>query len=432
LGKWIVIVSFFTLACNERSEIGAIFFQETNLDLSFTDTVTLRVSTVMFDSIGTSSPSQLLVGYRSDPELGLVEAKSFFEVGINSTSNTSYYLDRITTSFSKVSLILPYSGYSYYDTVGLQQLYVQLLNDRLDFPDDSDQFYNTTHIDYQRAILGQRSFNPRPTRRDTLEVPLSPVFGELLFEELTRNTTEFLKDDRFYDLVPGFVVSVNPMVSECFLGFSKQVALRLYYMDKAEVPTEEKYVDFSFADRGMLFNQINTDRSATTLEGLSTRKFSIDSRATNNLAFIQAGSVLGLRVEIPYLKQIVLENEDLVITDAILEIVPIRKSDEPNSRFPQALDISAVNHRNDVYAQFESQANLFEDTYLGRSTSYRLDVLPFIRSQLAQEEFNENALLLTIPQAELSSSVTRLWVGNQQSEFEMKLKIYYLTIDRNE
>ncbi|MCZ8216491.1 MAG: hypothetical protein O9262_09655, partial [Cyclobacteriaceae bacterium] len=65
-----LLIIILWCSCNETSEIGAGFFKEGNLGLNYTDTLTLKVSTVTADSIVTGAATRLLVGNHVDDDLG--------------------------------------------------------------------------------------------------------------------------------------------------------------------------------------------------------------------------------------------------------------------------------------------------------------------------------------------------------------------------
>lgn len=66
----------------EPSEIGSNFFEGGSLILSEVDTITIKASTILFDSLATSDATRLLVGAHDDENLGFLSATSFFQVGI--------------------------------------------------------------------------------------------------------------------------------------------------------------------------------------------------------------------------------------------------------------------------------------------------------------------------------------------------------------
>src|SRR5882762_9272611 len=97
----IVLFSFFLLTglseCTVSvSVIGADFFtNKSAFDISYLDSMSLKVSTVLRDSMVTSNTKRLLVGYHQDEKLGTITSQAIFQVGITGAvrldkSNTQY------------------------------------------------------------------------------------------------------------------------------------------------------------------------------------------------------------------------------------------------------------------------------------------------------------------------------------------------------
>lgn len=134
-------------------------------------------------------------------------------------------------------------------------------------------------------------------------------------------------------------------------------------------------------------------------------------------------------MEIPYLRSILVDNPDLILTQALLTFYPAHNSHRINTGFPEKLKVYAVNQRNEVTSDLlstntvEGFAFITLDMDLNRNTYYQVNVLSFIQSQLELEEYNDNALLFTLDQDTRSLTVGRLLIGNQNSESEMTLRL---------
>src|SRR5882762_11648891 len=91
----IVLFFFFLLTglseCTVSvSEIGADFFtNKSAFDISYLDSMTLKVSTVLRDSMVTSNTKRLLVGYQQDEKLGTITSQSIFQVGLTTASTST-------------------------------------------------------------------------------------------------------------------------------------------------------------------------------------------------------------------------------------------------------------------------------------------------------------------------------------------------------
>jgi hypothetical protein len=428
------VVFILSISCNETSEIGSDFFREGSLDIVYTDTLSLRVSTTILDSIITSNTNRLLVGHHIDEDLGDIYAAAFFQVEPRASTETGsnvYNLDNISTDYLRTSLTLFYDSYSYYDTLNNQTLYVYELEDEIE-PEDNGYLYNTSKTKIKDTPLGQRTFRAKPNSGDSVEISLLDSFGLSIYNKAIVDDERLsVSEDFVEEILKGIAVLPDAANSSAILGFNTNAELRIYYTDRTEVPSEEKYLRFFVSTR---YNQLRANRSTTSLNSLTSGEESLISSLTNNKAYAQGGTPLNIRIEIPYLKSILIDNDALIITQADLTFRPVEDSYENNTPLPSQFILYGVNKNNEVYGNFLNEvagsgyANLYEDTYLGRDTYYKADVVDFILSQIAIEEFNDNALLLSLPNTEIQSTVNRLYVGDQQSDFDMELKVYFARI----
>ncbi len=85
-------ISALFLACEDPQDIGKdLQPQNQDFGVLFTDTVTVRTSTVLVDSVRTSISNYMLAGQYMDAKLGTVTAKTFFQARF-SGSDTTYIL----------------------------------------------------------------------------------------------------------------------------------------------------------------------------------------------------------------------------------------------------------------------------------------------------------------------------------------------------
>lgn len=422
------------IGCTEPSEIGGSFFKEGSLGVVYTDTLSLHVSTVISDSLVTGNSSRLLIGYHADTDLGKVYSSAFFQLEPKYSDNEEvfvYDLSDISTDYLKTTLILYNDSYSYYDTLNYQTLYVHELKNKIETEEDG-YLYNTSKTDFYNAPLGQLTFRPRPNSRDSIEIPLADYLGTIIYE-MAVNADESLSNADVFteDILNGLVILPDTTVDGAILGFDTKAELRVHYLDRSVVPSAEKYIRFFVSSH---YNQIISKRDATPLNELVTHKESLSSSLTSRKAYIQGGVGLSTRVEIPYLKSTLIDNPDLIFTRAYLTFKPVKGINKNNTSLPLQLKAYAVNKKNEVYADLLSSEEeegfvyLFADTDLDRDTYYKIDVTYFIKNQLAIEEFNSNALLFSLKTEELNNTVNRAYVGDQKSDFDMELKLYYTVV----
>lgn len=412
--------------CSDPSQIGSNFFNEGSLDLVYNDTITVRTSTVLIDSLVTSNATRLLVGHHLDEDLGSLTCAAYFNLGPDDASS----LEDTHTTYSRFSLILSYDNYSYYDTAVAQTFFVHRLTEDIEAKDDGN-LYNTSAVSYNENPLGELSFIAFPNKLDSVEIPLTDELGLQLYELSKSSSTQVSNSIEFQKLLRGIVVKADTSVNGPILGFSTNAELRLYYYDRSIQPTEEKYLSFSIEGSSSptkYFNSIIGDRTNTALADLETRKYPLRSDITNDRFYLQGGCGLVLRIELPYIRSILQDDENLILSSAWLKIKPIHNSDRVNCALPSELTVYNVNAKNELLSEFGS-AQLIADPYLDRDSYYYLDIKSYVKQQVAIDEFNSYALMLQISDEEMASSVTRLYAGSQHNNDELEISLHVVTIN---
>lgn len=412
-----------TFSCSdEASQIGSGFFEGSSIGVTTVDTLTLKVSTIQFDSLVTSDATRLLVGYHDDGDLGVLSSTAYFQLGVGS----GFSIDKSFTSFTRAELLLVHDGYSFYDTANQISFGVHRVIEPIELQDS--YLFNTTTFNYSPALLGSVNYTPRPNRRDTVYIPLSEQIGRDIVRLAQAASSEVATTAGFIKYFPGLAL-VPTGANGPIVGFSTTVLMRVYYMDKSRTPGVERRLELTSTDV-LRYNRINSDRSITALNTLDDEQESLSSAETNRKSYIQAGAGLGLRVEIPYLREMLIENEGLTILSAVLEIPPSRDNSQRNTALPTELVMNGVNYRNDEYERYSTNAKLVEDLYLGRDTHYEADISTFVKEQMKTEQYNNNAVAFVTNDATFRSTVNRLYAGDQANEREMKLTITCLTIPK--
>lgn len=414
----LLFATFILPSCNdEPALIGSGFYEEGSLDILYIDTLTIKASTVSFDSLVTSDATRFLVGYHSDPDVGKLNASAIFQIAPDGALS----LDEDFTTYSRATIVLVPDGYSYFDTSTHVSLSIHELTRELKLEDDG-YLYSTSSFAYNEEAIGTSTFLPKPNSSDTLEIPLADSFGSTIFSMAQQESEEVSTSTAFIETFEGIAIIPDTSNSGAIIGYGISPEIRIYFWDETQTPSEEKYLTINGGGY-IKYNKITQDREGTPLSLIQSQKESLSSSLTNNVAFVQAGTGLALRLEIPYLKTILFENDDLTLTDAVLEFYPIEGNDR-NSVLPEAFIVSIVDYKNDFYDAESLQGYLIEDEYLGRDTRYEVDVRNFVTQQLATEKLNENALLFSLDGENFRQAVDIIRIGDQKSEKKMKLKLY--------
>jgi hypothetical protein len=203
-----VLSALFFSSCDEPEAIGLDLIEENQFDLIFLDTMTVKFSTVLFDSLATSTTNRLVVGHWADTTFGTISAKAFFQVGLDSLGD---YPDEERAVYDRATFTLYYDDYSYYDTTQLQTYALYPLKEDLEYQDDG-KLYNTSYRDYtgilydSTKVLGTLSWYPKPLQHEYVEIPLDDSLGRELFTLAQTQDGTIQSESDFQEKFKGFAL----------------------------------------------------------------------------------------------------------------------------------------------------------------------------------------------------------------------------------
>ncbi len=421
LGWSLIIV--LNISCGvDSSEIGADFFSDGVLDYSYSDTSSVKLSTIAFDRLQTSNTSRILMGTHMDEKLGRITASSFFQLAPASAID----LQGKDITYDYLALNLSYDKYSYYDTTSSLTLRVCRVLEKMELEDDGFLYSNNTFA-IAGEPLGELTFLPRPHKKDSIEIKLSNILGEELFQKAINGNVDLSSASNFLKYFHGLAVISDTTSSSCLVGFSKTPQLRLYYTDRSTTPVTKKYASFSASSVGVIFSRINVNRQQSSLSNLLSEEDKLPSSATDDESYLQAGGALALRVDMPYLRELK-QASNFYIQQAILEIYVVKKSHDEFTPLPTSLTVYKIDKNNSLSDQFVNTPTLMEDIDLKRDTRYVLDVTSFVNEQMELQTQNENGLAFTMIDS-YSASVDRLYAAAKSSTYKTRLILYYATVN---
>jgi hypothetical protein len=417
------LINILICSCESESpEIGSDFFSDGALDFSYIDTATIKLSTIQFEELKTGNLSRLLAGNYVDEKLGKITAVPYFQL----TPAETIDLQDENVTYDYISLILPYDTYSYYDTATLMTLKVYKVTEEMQT--DDGYLYNTTKFSTELEPIGSLEFRPRP-HQDSIEIRLSDVLGQEIFLKAKEGSDD-LTSANFLEYLPGLAVMPDTTQSSCIIGIGTNAKIKLYYLDKDEIPVTQKSSSFEVkaSSTNFFHTHIVTNRKSTNLKDILEPSERLSSDLTESQAYIQGGSGLALRVDMPYLRELK-RLENFYVTQAILEIYPIRKSSRQGTPLPNQLKVFKADKRNEIYTEIEDLINLNEDVDLDRSTRYAMDVTEFVKEQMELQILNENALLFTTASDTYPVSADRIYISAPSYEYKTNLRIYFATVN---
>ncbi|WP_435139536.1 DUF4270 family protein [Formosa sp. A9] len=391
----------------------------------YIDTFTVNTSTYKFDSISVSDTDRLLVGAYMDNDFGRITAKPYIQL-----YSSNLYADSDAV-FDSVALILKYDSYFYNDTIPKQKFkaYEVIKNIKV----TEDYYYNTSNYNTNDIPIGEIEASITPRKVDSLHFTLNPAYGRKLFEDIQNN--EFSDINQFLAKYKGLMITPDSSNTTVF-GFEKSSKLRLYYTIKEEVESDEaEYIDLDFSTANS-FHNLSSNYNNTYFENLNSQKESISSAQTNNTSFIQSGSGLATKIDIPYIEQVYNITGSGSVMNAQLYIALKRNSSTTNLHTRDSLNVYIIDQRsetisvltdhsgNQIYAlKNSSQSEL-------SNTVYTIDLQYFVDLKLNSD--NRENLFLSLSSQDFNESVDRYILEGQTSEtnaLKTTLALYYALYD---
>ena len=410
-------------ACTEEEPtIGLQFINEASFELASWDTLTMKMSTVMLDSFVTGSATRLLAGSYRDSDFGLVNPTPYFRF----SSQISYTdQDPDLLKYNYTVLRLYYDGYYFNDTTQLQTLQVFELAEEMEQEnDDGDiQLYNTSEfsIKYENGIdssLGELTFIAHPTKSidggtGYIEIRLPDSLGEQIFDITYNDDLEEYPD--FTDIIHGFKIESDEN-NTAVLGFATNAEFRINYTDYAAIPFEEKELTYTVEGANNYFNHIVADKDNALTQSIIESDNELPSDQSGNMAYMMAGTRMALRIELPYLRNILYDNPAIAIDEVLLSIRPMIDRYKGNKKLPSSLQGTIVNKDNEAISDATFTAFLYEDDEFDRDTQYLVDINDFVQFQLAILEDNENALLFVPSTSSFTESMDNLVIADSNND----------------
>lgn len=381
------------LSCSEEAKnypVGSDFI-DNDINISVIDTFLIKRGTFKLDSVITSNARRILLGSVIDPNFGHITSQSFFEV---KTSNFSIASNAV---YDSIGFVLNYDTYHYGDTLQTQTYKVHRVLETIR-PDEGDDFYNTSEMNFDSEVLGEISFTPRPNRDlDSLYIPLKYELGEEIFNKIKNNDVN--NADDFTQFFKGLTIIPNTLTDSHMLGFNvkttanaeKSSSMRLYYTINDDDGEDNDYMkDFFVSSSIKQFNTIKTNLTNTSLDNFEDEETIIPSNETNELIFAQAGSGISARIEIPYLKDLKDLAETGTVLSAKLTFNPKRDSYDENKPLKDSLAVYVIDHKNRILNQLTNLSantayailNQVDDEF-NAETYYSIDLSAYIEEILA-------------------------------------------------
>ncbi|MCH2082264.1 MAG: DUF4270 domain-containing protein [Saprospiraceae bacterium] len=426
-------------SCNDPTSIGAELLEEDQANVGFSDTITLKATTILSDTIRTYSPSaqirSYLFGDMTDPIFGRSKSELYLEARLSFLQPDFFSID-----VDSVVLVLPYDTASFF---GIWQeefgLDVFEMFEKMDRTAD----YNSDVSFMTDAVpMGSYTFTPNPDTLtvidyssgfpDTVSVvnqlrlPLDPELGT----RLTRlDSASYQSDSAFIEVLNGIylqpTLGTNGLISFDLFN-SPDGGIFLYYTQNDTVPLQYHYQFNPFSAKVASFEHEITGTIVETAVN--------DADPTADLVFSQGMAGVDVKIELPDLSY--LQNSIINKAEIELSIAPVDGDDtDAYSFIPQLVlgrdnddqtdrvvieDIEIITLRGlDLGNAFGGQVLEGDEN---EPSTYLMNIAAYLQNYIETGE-GSTLYLSAFPKANMANRT--IFYGTSHPEFGVKLKIAY-------
>ncbi len=423
-----VIGAFFLGSCTKVNEftIGQDFL-ESQTKLQIVDTFKVDISTILVDSLATSSTKVGLVGNYSDDVFGSVKSNCYFDLAFQSVDNIEE-----NAIYDSAAFIFSLNRKSYGDTTKLMSVGLHQLTEVIVPFSTTNYLYNTSSFDFSPLPLATTEFIPGPNSNDTTLTFHINSFGENFFSLLKTKDASIIDQTSFTDLFKGFVLTSEGENNDVVLGLTadnSHFLLKLYYHVDNIIP-EKKEIKFTMGEASHQFNNIIFDFSNSVLKDLKTEHKGLKSTETGNKVYIQGLTGILAKFQFPTVQDLLMQQRWKILkADLVFE--PVRNSFDVFP-LPQRLNIYDTDSENRINSLLKDRdgnpilPTFVYDEFFHVDTRYTFDITSFINQELSDRYFDyQHGLLVGLDQNQFLSTLSRLSIEGANPP--VKLRLYYLT-----
>jgi len=400
-------------------------------NISYIDTISYTLSTIVEDSFVTSQTGNCLIGKHTDGDFGTMEAETFMHIGaagINQVASIAVY--------DSAKLWIQQNGNYYGDTSVPFNLKVSALADEINL-DGATYFFNTHTLNINPVPIASYSQMMHPYKKENIGIPLPNNFGTDLFNKLKSNSDTISSNDYFFQYIKGLSIK-GTAANNAVYAFNcadSNVYVRIYYHTSDPNPVSST-VDFKYVNDNLQFNHVTMNRTGTALQSVtSNNRQRVSSTITNNRSFLQAIGGLQIRIDLPFIRSLKTENVYQKILRAELYIKPYGYTPSSIYRLPSTIILNQITDDNymdsavldNTNGEQQSIAPKIDDLY-GENTYYSYDITRYINNVIGGTTENFKGLMLQTPALYNNNAVDRLILTNSNVFKSVEVRIYRLTL----
>jgi len=352
-------VALFFFSCQDESSLLGFRNPSSKFDLGYID-IPIESSVLLLDSTRTSNfnvgndLNRFLVGNYTDPVFGKVAASTFTQ--FYPLGKLAAVGDSLLLVYDSASLLMRFDFYAYgsdgeteqtFDVYQLQQYLSSTNGFDVSTNVGGQHLPNNVTLNYQKLYYNSSStayyptrigtgvhsveledfnfnFNDATPKNEVIEIPLEYSFGEGVFEIALTGDSTFTRSDLFTKIYYGLAI-VPGASSDKVVGFyptddSSRFRLHYHTVRKKDLSVKDT-LRLDFALNRVSYNQLDVDRSASDLAGLTTP---FEDYAPTDTRYIQSGGGVVTKLDISKfmefaqsdtIKRLAINSAELIIKD---------------------------------------------------------------------------------------------------------------------
>lgn len=148
--------------------------------------------------------------------------------------------------------------------------------------------------------------------------------------------------------------------------------------------------------------------------------------------FVQAGTKVGFRVDIPLINKLKEINGNMSVMDAQLVLKPVKGTYKNSADLPSMIVywIDENNQPNekltDVTGQYTISSSLSADDEYDENTYYSFNVLNYILYKVDQGIYSDESLFFSLSDDDNATSFKKVVLEDQSVSFSLQLQMHYV------
>ncbi len=384
-----------TFSCTKKPERIGDNLQpdQNNIELFYTDTVSIVAYSVPEDSIRTDSPSNILFGSMKDPVFGTTMAGFFTQFRL-STNGHSFGAN---PQLDSLVLQLAYSGH-YGDTTTAQTMQVFELEQNISV---DSAYYSSRMLSVGETDYASFEFNPLPTSPypfdgDTLtpmiRVPLTPNSTALGEKILNASETDLESTESFKEYFNGLYITPEPVANGGAISYfdlpSNFSLLTIYYSNDS---TDSLRYSFYITSSEAHFNRYDHNEFQDASPDFINQVVQGDTLAGQQLLYAQAMSGVKTKILFPNITKIKHPSGNKIIINEAKLIM--NASDLAEGYGAPSQMALVINDANEAYQVLPDQLegdSYFGGTYKSSIKGYEYRITRYFQDMVLAGENKEN------------------------------------------